>query len=162
MAAKTESQKEHRWLHKLVGEWTYESAAPAQPGQPGERVTGTESVRSLGGLWVLAEGSGQMPDGGPATTLMTLGYDPDKKRFVGTWIGSMMAYLWHYDGALDAAQRVLTLNSDGPSMTGDGTMAKYQDVIEFTSDDHRVLTARVQSADGTWKQFMTTEYRHKP
>ena len=43
------------------------------------------------------------------TTLMTLGYDPRKKRFVGTFVGSMMTNLWIYDGELDKDERVLTL-----------------------------------------------------
>lgn len=86
-------QKEHEWLHKLVGDWTYETVAPPEPGKPATKATGAESVRSLGGLWVLAEGRGDMPGGAPAKTLMTLGYDTDKKRYVGTWIGSMMTYL---------------------------------------------------------------------
>jgi hypothetical protein len=44
-----------------------------------------------------------------------------------------------YDSELDAAQRVLTLASEGPTMSGEGKMAKYKDEIEFKSDDHRVL-----------------------
>ena len=35
---KTEPQKEHLWLHKLVGEWTYEGEAGA--GQPHGEVQG--------------------------------------------------------------------------------------------------------------------------
>ena len=92
-----------------------------------------------------------MPDGGPATTLMTLGYDPQTKRVVGTWVGSMMTHMWVYDAELDPAGKVLALNSEGPSMEDDGTTSRYQDVIEFKSDDHRVLTARVQGADGQWQ-----------
>jgi uncharacterized protein DUF1579 len=46
---------------------------------------------------------------------MTLGYDPEKKQYVGTWVGSMMSYLWVYDGSLDAEEKVLTLNAEGPS-----------------------------------------------
>ena len=153
--------KQHQWLQKLVGEWTYETQVPAEAGQPASKATGTETVRSIGGLWTQAEGQGEMPGGGPATTIMTLGYDPQKKRFVGTWIGSMMTHLWIYDGEVDAAERTLTLNSEGPSMSGDGTMSKYQDVIEFKSNDHRTLTARVRTADGQWQQFMTVEYRRK-
>ena len=148
-------EKQHRWLQKLIGEWTYETDASAPAS---EKASGTERVRQLGGLWVLAEGEGRMPDGVAATTLMTLGYDPAKGRFVGTWIGSMMTHLWVYDGELDAAGRVLTLNSEGPSMTGGGSLAKYQDVIEFMSDDHRVLTARSQ-ATGSWQQMMMVHYR---
>ena len=160
-AMKATPQKQHDWLHRLVGEWRFETDAPAQAGRPASKVVGTETVRSLGGLWVLAEGQGEMPGGGPATTLMTLGYDPAKERFVGTWIGSMMAYLWVYDGELDPAGRVLTLNAEGPSMAGDGRMAQYQDMIEFKTDDHRVLTARVKGEDGQWQQFMTMNYRRK-
>ena len=102
-----------------------------------------------------------MPGGGAATTLMTLGYDPTTRRYVGTWVGSMMTHLWIYDGALNAAERVLTLESDGPSMAGDGKMARYRDAIEQKSDDHRVLTSSVLGDDGKWQQFMTMTYRRK-
>jgi hypothetical protein len=157
----TEPQKEHQWLYKLVGEWTYEAEASMEPGKPPEKSGGTESVRSLGGLWILAEGQGEMPGGAPGTMIMTLGYDPLRKRYVGTWIGSMMTHLWVYDGALDAAERVLTLDAEGPSMAGDGKMAKYRDVIEIKSDDHRLLTSHLLGDDGKWSQFMTASYRRK-
>jgi Protein of unknown function (DUF1579) len=156
---KIEPQKEHRWLQKLVGDWTYEGEAIMEPGKPAEKFRGTESVRSLGGLWILAEARGEMPDGDPATMLMTLGFDPQRKRFVGTWIGSMMTHLWVYDGGLDAHERVLTLDSEGPAMAAEGQMGKYQDVIELKSDAHRVLTSQMLGPDGKWRQFMTANYR---
>jgi hypothetical protein len=156
-----EPQREHKWLEKLVGEWTYEAEGVMEPGKPAERCGGTESVRSLGSLWIVAEGQGEMPGGGAATMLMTIGFDPEKKRFVGTWVGSMMTHMFVYDGALDAAERVLALESDGPSMAGDGTMARYRDAISIESDDHRVLTSSVRTPDGTWQPFMTAHYRRK-
>jgi hypothetical protein len=158
---RTEPQQEHEWLQKLVGEWTIEAEASMGPDQPSESVSGTESVRSLGGVWVLAEGQGEMPGGGHATTVMTLGYDPQRQRYVGTWIGSMMSHLWVYDGELDAAERVLTLSAEGPSMAGDGKLAQYRDVIEFKSDDYRLLSAYVLRDDGEWHHFMTTHYQRK-
>jgi hypothetical protein len=157
----TELQNEHHWLQKLVGDWTYETEASMGSDQPLEKATGTESVRSLGGLWVLAEGQGEMPGGGTATTMMTLGYDPQKQRYVGTWVGSMMTYLWVYDGELDANERVLTLNAEGPAMSGEGKMGKYKDVIEFKSDDRRVLTSHFLGDDGQWHHFMTANYQRK-
>jgi hypothetical protein len=75
---KTKPQKEHQWLQRFIGEWTME------PSQPPSRFTGTESVRSLGDLWFLAEGQGEMSRCGTATTLLTLGYDSQKQRYVGT------------------------------------------------------------------------------
>ena len=156
-----EPQKQHRWLQRFVGEWTYESEMPAQGGEPAHKVTGIERVRAIGDLWVVGESNGEMPGAGHATSIIPLGYDPDRKRFVGTWIGSMMTHMWIYDGELDAAERVLTLTSQGPSMSGDGTMSSYQDVVEFKNDDHRVLTARVRNADGTWQEFMTMDFHRK-
>ena len=55
-----------------------------------------------------------MPGCGPSTTIMTLGYDPQKERFVGTFVASMMTHMWHYNGSLDAAEKVLTLDTEGP------------------------------------------------
>ena len=156
-----EPQKEHEWLQKLVGEWTYEAEATMKPGEPPEKASGTESVRSLGGLWILAEGHGEMPGCGPATTILTLGYDPEKKRYIGTWVGSMLTHLWVYNGALDAAGTTLHLDTEGPSMAGDGKMSRYQDIIEIKSDDHRVLYSQVLGDDGKWNRFMTAHYRKK-
>jgi hypothetical protein len=157
---KAEPQKEHAWLQKLVGEWTCEGECAMEPGHA-ETFKATESVRSLGGLWVVAEGHGEMPGGGPATSMMTLGYDPQRNRYVGTFIASVMTHLWVYDGALDAAEKVLTLDTEGPAMAGDGKMARYRDVIEFEGDDHRVLSSQVLGDDGQWHRFMTAHYRRK-
>ena len=156
---KTEPQNEHHWLQKFVGEWTYETEMTMKPDISPEKFRGRESVRSLG-EWILAEGQGEMPECGAATTMMTLGYDPQNKRYVGTWIGSMMTHLWIYDGELDESQKVLTLNSEGPAMTGKG-MAKYRDAIEFKSDDLRVLTSYVLEDDGKWYKFMKAHYRRQ-
>ena len=159
MPMKAEPQPEHRWLQQLVGEWTSEGEANMGPGKPPEKFTSTETVRSLGGLWVLGESQGEMPGGGTATMQITLGYDPLKKRFVGTWIGSMMTYLWVYEGSLDATRKILTLNAEGPSMGDEGKLVKYRDVIEIKSDDHRVLTSHMLGDDGAWRQFMVAHYR---
>lgn len=149
---------EHEWLQKLVGEWTLESECDMGPDQPGMKSSGKESVRSLGGLWIIGEWTIET-DGAVGTNVMTLGYDPRIKRFVGTFIASIMTHLWPYNGTLDDSGKVLTLDSEGPSFAGDGSMARYQDIIEFVDDDHRVLTSRVKEADGGWRKFMTAHHR---
>jgi hypothetical protein len=154
-------QAEHAWLHKLIGEWAGEGEAAMAPGQPPVKWQSTEVVRSMGGLWIVAEGTGEMPGGGTATTLLTLGYDPKKERYVGTFTGSMMTHLWVYSGELDAGQAVMTLDTEGPGMTPEAPSAKYKDVIELKSDDHRTLTSLVLGSDGQWQQVMTATYRRK-
>ncbi len=151
-------QKEHHWLNRLEGEWTFEGTANAGPGKPPEKFTGSETGRSIGGFWIMLEGRGQMPEGGDAsTTIMSLGYDPESKRYRGTFMGSMMSHLWIYDGEIDQAG-VLTLEAEGPSFTDPSVMTQYRDTIEFKTDDHRVLTSSYRDADGVYQQFMMTDY----
>lgn len=158
---KVEPQQEHHWLQKLVGEWTYETQCDMGPDQPPSTMKGTESIRSFGGLWTIGEGTVEMPDGSPGKSIMTLGYDPKQRAFVGTWVGTMMAHLWRYRGTVDATGQILTLDSEGPSFADDGKIAKYQDIISFVADDHRVFTARIQNDDGSWNEFMKANYRRK-
>jgi len=156
-----EPQKEHQWLQRLVGEWAVEGECSMGPDQPLMKNTGQENVRSLGGLWTIGEGSNDVPEDGNCDSIMTLGFDPQTKRFVGTFITSMMTHLWPYNGTLDATGKVLTLDSEGPSFAGDGTMAKYQDIIEFLSDNHRTLSSQFLGPDGQWVPFMKAHYRRK-
>lgn len=155
-----EAQTQHQWLDQLVGEWISEAECNMGSDQPPSKTQGTEVVRSLGGLWIIAEGVGEMPEGGSGKTIMTLGFDPQSDRFVGTFIGTMMTHLWIYNGSLDATEKVLTLDTEGPNFTQSG-MAKYKDVIEFVSADHRIMTSQILGEDGHWLQFMTAHYRRQ-
>ncbi len=156
-----EPQSEHRWLQRLVGEWTMEAEFTMAPDQPPTKTTGAENVRSLGGLWTVGEMEGGMAGGDTDRSIMTLSYDPSKQRFVGTFVASCMTHLWVYSGSLDSSGKFLTLDTEGPSFSGDGTLAKYQDIIEFLSEDHRTLSSQFLGADGEWQRFMTAHYRRK-
>ena len=149
-------QKEHQWLDRLVGEWTTETNSEGTDDMPPMKHVGTETVRSLDGIWFIAEGKGEI---GP--TIMTLGYDPDKKKYVGTFVGSMMTDLWLYEGEVDPSGNVLVLDTEGPSFSGDGSRVPYKDSMEFISEDHRVLTSRVQGVDAQWTDFTRTDYHRK-
>ena len=70
-------EKQHQWLQRLVGEWTFESECSMGPDQPAMKSGGVEVVRSFGGLWTIGEGESDMPDDGAKwQSVMTLGYDP--------------------------------------------------------------------------------------
>jgi len=154
-------QAEHQWRQRLIGNWTFESECQLGPDQAPLQTRGRESVRSLGGLWTIGEGAMETPGGESCQTIMTLGFDPQKQKFVGTFIVAVMTHLWPYIGSLDADSRILTLDSEGPSMNGDGTTALYQDLIEFISHDHRTLTSRQRTPDGQWQTFMVAHYRRQ-
>ncbi|WP_326540018.1 DUF1579 domain-containing protein [Pseudorhodoferax sp.] len=157
----SEPLEQHRWLAQLAGEWTMDGEADMGPGQPQHRSTGTETVRSLGDLWIVCEGTSDMPGGGAAQMRMTLGYDPERQAFVGNWVGSMMTLMWVYQGQLDTERRVLTLDTEGPSFTGDGKTVRYQDVVTLVDERTRTLHSQTLGEDGQWKRFMTATYRRR-
>jgi hypothetical protein len=154
-AMQVELTKEHQWLAQLVGEWSSEMEAAMSPDGPTETHKSTERVRSLGGAWVVLEGD----MGGDHQTIMTLGYDPAKGRFVGSFVGSMMTNQWVYEGELDETGNTLVLSTNGPSAAGDGSYTDYRDTMEIRGPDHRILSSSYRGPDGEWKHFMTAHYR---
>lgn len=143
-----EPQAQHRWLQRFLGEWKWSS----------DDASGTETGRALGELWISVHGDGERPGAGGIRDLtqLTLGFDPNTGRFVGSWVGSMMTHHWLYEGEL--AGNTLTLTAEGPAFDGSDRMQAYRDVHEFTDDNRRTLKAFVQQDDGSWEHFMTTEY----
>jgi hypothetical protein len=160
LQAQTAPQKEHEWLQQLVGDWECDSEAVLAPGQPAVKSKGTENVRAVGGLWVVAEIKGTTFDT-PFTGMMTLGYDAQKKKYIGTWIDSMNGHLVIYDGAVDEAGKTLTLLTEAPNPLAAGKLCKFKDVFEIKSKDHKVLTSSMQGDDGKWVAFLTVNYRRK-
>lgn len=157
-------QREHEWLRRLVGEWTWEGQCNMGSDQQVWKGTGTERFRALGELWVMGEGESEVPGGGTSINVMTIGYDPDVGQFIGSFVASVMTHIWVYErGEIDADERTLTLYAKGPSMSpdGEGAMVEYRDVIELKSDDHRVLTSAMRNPDGTWTEIMQATYHRK-
>lgn len=147
--------EEHRWLARMAGEWTYEVEVDASTGQPSTTQTGREHVRTLGDLWVVGEAR---EDGGDGhASILTLGVDPARGLFVGTFVASMMPNLWLYEGTRDGES--LVLRTEGPSFTDEGKTAEYRDVLALDGDDRRTLTSHQRGADGEWRAFMTMRYR---
>jgi hypothetical protein len=147
-------QKEHEWLKQFVGEWDSE----AEGG--GMKCKGTMSSRMLGGYWVISESKADL-GGTQMNAIQTIGYNPQTKKYVGTWVDSVFNHLWKYDGSVDSTGKILTLEAEGPSFAAEGKTAKFRDVYEFKSKDHIVVTSGMQGEDGKWTTFMTGKFTRK-
>lgn len=152
--------RDHEWLKQLVGEWDVTFKINMQPDQPPAESAGTDSVRALGDHWVVAETKTTMM-GAPYSGILSLGYDPQKKRFHGTWIDSFGGHLWIYKGTLNDAGDTLTLATEGPSMQTPDKTARYKEIIQMTGKDSRTFTSSIETDDGTWMKIVTIEYRRK-
>jgi len=151
---------EHQWLQQFVGEWESTSEGKMAPDGPTMTCHGKATSRMLGGFWVVTESEADMM-GNKVHAIQTIGYDPAKKKYVGTWVDSMLNHLWHYEGTVDSTGKTLTLEAEGPNFVAPGKTAKFRDAYEFKSKDHIVATSSMLMDDGKWVQFMTGQIRRK-
>jgi hypothetical protein len=152
---------EHKWLEQFIGEWEFSPPPPPGVQAPPEQQAYVQTFRSLRGIWFIGEGEMPEPGGTVGTTITTLGFDPARNRFIGTWIGSMMSHLWVYEGELDAERRILSLYTVGPDMSGDRGLVHYCDAFEMMDPGHYVQRSSVRGEDGTWAEFMALDYRRR-
>lgn len=152
----TKPVEQHKWLQKLVGEWKTEAEMFMGPEQS-MKATGTESCKSVGGLWAFAQGKSQMPDGTSMEHYATLGYDVSFNEYRGCWFASMSSHLWKQTGTLSEDGKKMTLECVGPNMFGEGT-ANYRDIIEIQDDNHRTLSSYGPDEKGEMQLFMRVQY----
>jgi hypothetical protein len=152
--------KEHEWLKKLVGQWDAESEMTPGPGQASMSCKSVINTRMLGELWVVTDLKTDAA-GGSVSALQTIGFDPKKGKFVGTWIDSMSDHMWHYEGWLDETGKILTLEAEGPNFLGGEKLTKYRDIYELQSDGHLVMKSTALGDDGKWVTFVSGKAHRK-
>lgn len=151
---------EHEWLQRLTGQWETEVEVMAEPGKPPLKVEATETTRRIGQLWVLTHAEAK-PSAMPFARALTLGYDPAKKKYVGTWVDSNSTYIGKSEGTLDAAGTTLTLEGEIPHPYDNVRLIKVREVIELKSPDHKVVTTSLQGDDGNWLTLVTVNARRE-
>jgi hypothetical protein len=153
LPAMSGAEQEHEWLKKFVGQWDVVSEGHGGEGQPAVKGKAVMKSSMLGQLW-LVNASDMEISGMKMKSIQMIGYDPNKKKYVGIWADSMVNHMWQYEGTVDEAGKKLTLDAEGPSMTGDGTMTNYRDAYEFKDDNTIIATSSMQGEDGEWTVIM--------
>lgn len=153
-------QKEHQWLAQLAGDWEAEMECQMGPGQPPMKAKATQSSKMLGDRWLVATSQGDMM-GEPMTSVLTIGYDPTKKTYVGTFYSSCGNEMWTYTGTASADGKKLVLDTEGPNMSTPGKTSKYKETITLVDADHYLFTSEIEGEDGKFVEFMKANYTRK-
>ncbi len=152
--------KAHELLGQFAGEWEVTSECAALPGQEPIKAKGTESAKLVGGFWLVANGEASMA-GMDMKSVLTMGYDPAKKKYVGTFLCSMDSTLWTYQGTMDDSGKKLTLETEGPTPFDPAKKVKYREILELKDPDHKVFTSYMIQDDGSLMKFTTMDYKRK-
>jgi hypothetical protein len=128
---------EHEMLKKDVGTWDASIEMFMPSGGQAEVSKGTDTVSMMGGFWQLsefkAEMMGQAFEGRGATT-----YDPSKKKYVGTWIDTMLPGYYTMEATYDPATKTMTSTMEGFDPLGQVTRSKA--TTEWKDPDTRVFS----------------------
>ncbi len=128
---------EHEMLKKDVGTWDATVETFMAPGAPPSVSKGTETVSMLGGFWQLTEFKSEMM-GQPFEGRGATGYDPAKKKYVGTWVDTMTPGYYTTEAAYDPATKTMAAVMEGPDPSGQ--VAKTKATTEWKDADTRVFT----------------------
>ncbi len=154
---------EHERLAKGVGTWDATIKSWMQGPQSEPTVSKGVEVAKLmpGGLWILSEFDGKFGDmdfHGQGQT----GYDPGKKKYIGTWVDSMSPTIMIMEGDFDPTTHTMTMNSKGVGPNGKPYDAR---MVEVHKDrDTRVFTMSMKSDDTgpDFVKMMEITYTRRP
>lgn len=110
----------HKLLMKSVGKWEG-TLTMTMPGMPTEGVAATEEITAFGPFWTTSRFECDFM-GMPFMGSGSMGYDPAKGKYLGTWIDNMSPALAVMEGEMDEESGKLTMHYEAMNqMTGEMT-----------------------------------------
>jgi hypothetical protein len=155
---------EHLALKEEAGAWdaVIKASFPGPDGKVQEvESRGIEFNRMMpGDLWLITTFRGEfggMPFHGHGVT----GYDPNKKKYIGTWVDNFAPALMVMEGTYDEATKTSTFYSDTVDERGQPTKAKMTELQQ--DKDHRHFTLFMQGPQGgdDWTKVMEIHYTRR-
>jgi hypothetical protein len=153
--------KAHEEMARDVGVWDAESTTWMTPDAEPMTSKGVETNKLLGKMWLISEFQGEF-GGEEFHGHAQVGYDPLKKKYIGTWADTISPFLYTLEGEYDVATHTLTMMMNGTSaMTGKPETAK--NVTRYTDEDHKVfeMYMPVEGQDGKWWKMMEIKYTRR-
>ncbi|MFT5049916.1 MAG: hypothetical protein ACI8QZ_001309 [Chlamydiales bacterium] len=142
---------QHNMIQQGTGEW----AGTVTMYMEGQASTApcSEVVASIGDLWTTSRFEMEFM-GTTFTGASTLGYDPAKKKFVGTWIDNGHPTLTVMEGTYDEAKKAIVMHYDGmDDMTG--TMKKMRQETTHTKNSYTMKFFKVEGGADKLEMEMT-------
>jgi hypothetical protein len=148
---------EHKMLVKAVGDWEGKLVMEV-PGAPAQEFPTKETIVAIGSLWTQSKFECDFM-GKPFVGSGTTGYDPAKKKFVGTWIDSMTTEMSVMEGEMDPKTKALVMRWEAPGM---GTTERVPHRMETVfSADGAAYTSTMFQGEGEGQKTFAIEMKRK-
>lgn len=147
--------EQHKHLLAGVGEWEGTLTSYYDPTAKPTPVPARETVTAVGEFWVLSQFHCDLP-GMPYHGSGHYGYDPEKKKFIGTWVDSTSSYFSLMEGEVDSKTKALVMRWKAPNETGK-VVPHWSESVE--NGDARTMT--FYSGEGAGTKGMVIEMKRK-
>ncbi len=128
--------KEHALLKKDVGVWDADITMFMDPNAEPTKSKGVETDKMLGDFWLMTHFEYDFM-GQQVTGHGLIGYDPSKKKYVGTWHESASPYMATMEGTYDEKTNKMTymMKAKNPA----GVEESYKIVMTHVDDGNRLF-----------------------
>ncbi len=147
--------KEMERLNADVGTWDCEVRMFGDPSGKPEISKGTETSFMLGGMWLVGHFKGEMM-GMPFEGCSQTSFNPETKKYTGTWVDSMSPHAMATEGTWDEKTKTLTQAGTGKDVTG--TEMKMKMTSAYNKDGTRLFTMFGAMPDGKEMKMMEILY----
>ena len=148
---------EHKKLHENVGTWNVTCQYFWNPAEGPMETQGTETVEMLGEFWNVTRFETTI-EGRPLIGRATIGYHPDEKTWVSTWIDSFNPRLYHFTGRYDEDGKVLTMHAKAPH-PATGQMVDWRTTDEMLGPDEKRFEMFIGGPEGG--EFKLASYHYQ-
>jgi hypothetical protein len=148
-------------MKRDVGAWNVVIRMFGDPSGEPAVGKGTETNVMLGDLWLIGRFKGDIM-GASFEGLRQTGFDPEKKKFVGSWVDSKTPYPTHMEG--DWNEKTQTMTSIGTGKVKSGNEMKTRMVATYNKDGSRTSTmyAIMNGKEMKMMEFHYTRVDDKP
>lgn len=151
--------REHHLLKEHVGTWRVECKYFMDPTEPPFEVVATETIEMVGDFWSQSRFRADMGDF-VLEGSSTVGFDPDKGKWVSTWIDNANPALFHFEGDLDEEAGALEMIGRGPSPVNEEDTT-YRSVERVVDENTRTLDMFVTLPTGDELQMFAYTYHRE-
>jgi hypothetical protein len=149
---------EHEILKKEAGVWDASVETTTPDGKTDVSKGLETNTLMAGGLWLITDYKGKF-GGQPFEGHGIMGYDPHKKKYIGSWADSMSAGLSTMEETYDASKKTMSGWMEGPDENG--KPMKMNAATVWKDDNTRVFTMAMTGPDGKEVTFMKITYTRR-
>src|SRR5262245_20612382 len=146
-------------MKRDVGAWNVVIKMFGGPSDAPSVSKGTETKFMLGDKWLISHFKGEIM-GTSFEGLRQTGFDPEKKKFVASWVDSTSRYTTHAEGTWD--EETQTMTSIGTGKGPSGNEMKTKIVVTYNEDGSHTSTMMMHGQETKMMEFHYTRVADKP